>query len=36
MMKRYDVKLNKTGSKNNKEEVNMNNYIKQIIFDNRN
>ncbi len=36
MMKVYDVKLNKTGSKNNKEEVNMNDYIKQIIFDNRN
>ncbi len=36
MMKIYDVKLNKTESKNNKEEVNIDDYIKQIISDNRN
>ncbi len=31
MMKIHDVKLNKTESKNNKEEVKIEDYIKQII-----
>ena len=34
MMKTYDIKINKIESKNNKEEVKIEDYIKQIISEN--
>ncbi len=35
MAKTYDIKIKKTKSKNNKEEVKIEDYIKQIISENR-
>ncbi len=35
MMKTYDIKINETESKNNMEEVKIEDYIKQIVSENR-